>query len=271
MSFQDVLGQLPLLKSYTHILLVFSVANSQHESVLESLQCATKRLLSAFPFLAGVVVHKDIHPGRSGTFSVDLPNGAGQVTQALHIKDLSSILPDYVTLHAAKAPPAMLTGALVAPPRPAFPRVYTESTAPVLEIQASLINGGMLLTLAAQHNIIDATGIFYIAHVLAKTRGEDGKYQKEEPHPTPPKLPAIAERNGRLYTEPPDTAKQRDIVRIQMDARALFQRGPKGHPRRGIVYPIGFRSRGLQRLGERCADGMGLAAPFSRPSCAQEE
>ncbi|KAL4984795.1 hypothetical protein BDW68DRAFT_193358 [Aspergillus falconensis] len=170
MSFQDLLGQLPLLKSYTHILLVFSLPNSQRQPVLEALQCATKRLLATFPFLAGAVVHKALRPGHSGTFTVDIPEGdsSDKVHQILHIKDLTSILPDYAALHSAKAPPAMLPGPLVAPARPAFPRVYTESSAPVLEIQASLINEGLLVTLAAQHNVIDATGIFYVAHVLSR-------------------------------------------------------------------------------------------------------
>ncbi|KAL4994833.1 hypothetical protein BDV10DRAFT_175898 [Aspergillus recurvatus] len=170
MSFQDLLGQLPLLKSYTHILLVFSLPNPQRQPVLEALQCATRRLLVTFPFLSGAVVHTAPSPGHSGTFSVELPSGdsADRVHQILHIKDLSSILPDYATLRSAKAPPAMLPGPLVAPPRPAFPRVYTETSASVLEIQASLINEGLLLTLAAQHNVIDATGIFYIAHVLSR-------------------------------------------------------------------------------------------------------
>ncbi|KAL6235079.1 hypothetical protein BDW75DRAFT_210515 [Aspergillus navahoensis] len=170
MSFQDLLGQLPLLKSYTHILLVFSLPNSQRQPVLAALQCATRRLLATFPFLSGAAVHKVVRPGHSGTFTVDLSEGdpSDKVHQILHIKDLSSILPDYAALHSAKAPPAMLPGTLVAPARPAFPRVYTESSAPVLEIQASLINDGLLLTLAAQHNIIDATGILYIAHVLSR-------------------------------------------------------------------------------------------------------
>ncbi|KAL4974123.1 hypothetical protein BDW66DRAFT_92254 [Aspergillus desertorum] len=170
MSFEDLLGQLPLLKSYTHILLVFPLPNSQRQPVLEALQCATRRLLAAFPFLSGAVVHKAVRPGHSGTFTVDLPEGdpSDKVHQILHIKDLSSILPDYAALHSAKAPPAMLPGPLVAPARPAFPRVYPESSAPVLEIQASLINDGLLLTLAAQHNVVDATGMFYITHVLSR-------------------------------------------------------------------------------------------------------
>ncbi|KAL4816058.1 hypothetical protein BDW67DRAFT_162927 [Aspergillus spinulosporus] len=170
MSSQDLLGQLPLLKSYTHILLVFPLSNSQRQPVLEALQCATRRLLATFPFLSGAAVHQIPHPGHSGTFSVALLDGdsSNRVHQILHVKDLSSILPDYATLNSAKAPPAMLPGPLVAPPRPAFPRVYVESSAPVLEIQASLINEGLLLTLAAQHNVVDATGIFYIAHLLSK-------------------------------------------------------------------------------------------------------
>ncbi|KAL4734049.1 hypothetical protein BDV11DRAFT_209722 [Aspergillus similis] len=170
MSFQDLLGQLPLLKSYTHILLVFPLSNSQRHHVLEALQCATRRLLATFPFLSGAVVHQVPHPGHSGTFSVVLPEGdsSDRVHQILHVKDLSSILPDYAALESAKVPPTMLPGSLVAPPRPAFPRVYTESSAPVLEIQASLINDGLLLTLAAQHNVVDATGIFYIAHLLSR-------------------------------------------------------------------------------------------------------
>ncbi|KAL4770135.1 hypothetical protein BDW60DRAFT_193142 [Aspergillus nidulans var. acristatus] len=170
MSFQDLLGQLPLLKSYTHILLVFPLLNSQRQPVLEALQCATSRLLATFPFLSGAVVHQVPRPGHSGTFNVVLPEGdsSDRVHQILHVKELSSILPDYATLNSAKAPPAMLPGPLVAPPRPAFPRVYAESSAPVLEIQASLINEGLLLTLAAQHNVVDATGIFYIAHLLSR-------------------------------------------------------------------------------------------------------
>ncbi|KAL4919044.1 hypothetical protein BDW62DRAFT_47948 [Aspergillus aurantiobrunneus] len=173
MSLQDILGQLPLLKSYTHILLCFSLPDSQREPVLESLQCATKRILAAFPFLAGVVVHKDVCPGDSGTFTVegfDADNGGYEgepVKKIFHIKDLSDVLPPYATLHGAEAPPAMLPGSVVAPPRPAFPKVYTEDSVPVLEIQASLIHGGLLLDIAAQHNIIDATGIFYIAHILS--------------------------------------------------------------------------------------------------------
>ncbi|KAL2864367.1 uncharacterized protein BJX67DRAFT_383839 [Aspergillus lucknowensis] len=171
MSLQDILGQLPLLKSYTHILLCFSLPDSEREPVLEALQCATKRLLAAFPFLAGIVVHSGVAPGDSGTFAVEGYDDNGRSRKAqelLSIKDLTDALPPYSAVYSAHAPPSMLPGSLVAPPRAAFPRIYTEDAAPVLEMQASLVRGGLLLDIAAQHNVIDATGIFYIAHLLSK-------------------------------------------------------------------------------------------------------
>lgn len=174
MSLQDVLGQLPLLKSYTHVLLCFPLADSERKPVLESLQCATKRLLAAFPFLAGKVVHKDAGPGDSGSFSVEgfdadnVDSEREKVHEILRIKDVSDSLPAYTTFQAARAPPSMLPGPLLAPPRPSFPNTYTDESAPVLEIQASLLRGGLFLDIAAQHNVIDATGIFYIVHILSR-------------------------------------------------------------------------------------------------------
>ncbi|KAL3479702.1 hypothetical protein BJX99DRAFT_255425, partial [Aspergillus californicus] len=180
MSFQDILGQLPLLKSYTHVLLCFSLPDTERDPVLDALRSATKRLVAAFPFLAGTVIHTDIGEGNSGTFTVDFDpdSNNGRINQILQIKDLASVLPPYSTIRAAHAPPSMLPGSLVAPPRPAFPQRYTDATAPVLEIQASLVSGGLLLTIAAQHNIIDATGIFYIAHLLSRLMDADA-------HPNP--------------------------------------------------------------------------------------
>ncbi|KAL2844461.1 hypothetical protein BJX68DRAFT_257139 [Aspergillus pseudodeflectus] len=169
MSFQDILGQLPLLKSYTHILLCFSLPDSHREAALVSLQSATNRLIAAFPFLAGHVVHGGIAPGNSGAFTVeyDADNLPGH--SILTVQDISGLMPPYRTLSAAQASPSMLPGDIVAGPRPAFPKSYTDDEpAPVLEIQVSLLHGGLLLDIAAQHNIIDATGIFYIANLLFK-------------------------------------------------------------------------------------------------------
>ncbi|KAJ0416960.1 hypothetical protein BJY00DRAFT_316372 [Aspergillus carlsbadensis] len=174
MSLQDILGQLPLLKSYTHILLCFSLPDSDREPVLVSLQSATRRLIAAFPFLAGHVVHRGNSPGNSGSFTVEYDADHLPDHSILSVKDISSLLPAYSTFSAAQAPPSMLPGDIVAGPRPAFPKSYSDDEpAPVLEIQASLLHGGLLLDIAAQHNIIDATGIFYIANLLSKLMGPE--------------------------------------------------------------------------------------------------
>ncbi|PTU22072.1 hypothetical protein P175DRAFT_0434688 [Aspergillus ochraceoroseus IBT 24754] len=179
MAFQDVLGQLPLLKSYTHILFCFSLSDSDRDTVIAALQSATQHLLAAFPFLGGQVVHKQVRAGHSGYFTIEDWEIERKI---LHIRDLSDTLPSYAALCAARAPSYMLPGSLLAPPRPAFPLTYPQDgLAPVLEIQASLIQGGLLLDLAAQHNIIDATGIFHMAGLLARLMDSPpGDIQKPE-------------------------------------------------------------------------------------------
>ncbi|KAL2831659.1 hypothetical protein BJY01DRAFT_260404 [Aspergillus pseudoustus] len=220
MALQDVLGQLPLLKSYTHILLCFSLPDSEREAVLNALQCATKRLLAAFPFLAGNVVHRGIAPGNSGTFTVEYEadNNNPRNKSVLSIKDLSSLLPAYSTVSAAQAPPSMLPGPLVAAPRPAFPRVYNEEEepAPVLDMQASLITGGLLLDIAAQHNIVDATGIFYIAHQLSKLMDVDDDNPNPNLIPHADLLQGNCDRQNLVPLLPPDEPLSQDLLDIHM-------------------------------------------------------
>ncbi|KIA75957.1 hypothetical protein HK57_00240 [Aspergillus ustus] len=217
MALQDVLGQLPLLKSYTHILLCFSLPDSEREAVLSALQGATKRLLAAFPFLAGNVVHRGLAPGDSGTFTVEYEadNNNSNNKSVLSIKDLSSLLPAYNTISAAHAPPSMLPGSLVAAPRPAFPRVYNEEegkSAPVLDMQASLVTGGLLLDIAAQHNIVDATGIFYIAHQLSKLMDVNDNNNNAIPHAD--LLLGNCDRQKVIPLLPPDEPLPQDLLDI---------------------------------------------------------
>ncbi|KAL3462083.1 hypothetical protein BJX64DRAFT_288626 [Aspergillus heterothallicus] len=207
MALQDILGQLPLLKSYTHVLLCFSLPDSDREAVLAELQCATKRLLAAFPFLAGNVVHRGLAPGNSGTFTVEYDADNVPDKSVLFVKDVSNLLPAYTTLSAAQAPPSMLPGSIVASPRPAFPRVYNEESAPVLEIQASLVTDGLLLDIAAQHNIIDATGIFYIANLLSKL-------MDDHPNPIPQAdlLLGNCDRQNLIPLLPPEDPLPEDLA-----------------------------------------------------------
>ncbi|PYH94008.1 hypothetical protein BO71DRAFT_380399 [Aspergillus ellipticus CBS 707.79] len=169
---EDILGQLPILKSYTHILLCFPQPDpSQTPAILASLEAAAHQVLALFPFLAGQVINEGSSPTSSGVFKVARhPEWQSPDRQIVRIADHRTSMPPFATLLAAHAPSTMLPGALLSPPRPAFPQPYPDTTiAPVLDIQANLLSGGLILALAAQHSIIDASGIFQIASLLART------------------------------------------------------------------------------------------------------
>ncbi|RAK97279.1 transferase family protein [Aspergillus ibericus CBS 121593] len=170
---QDLLGQLPILQSYTHLLLCFPLPTPS--TILSTLEDAIQQLFTLIPILAGQVINEDVSATSSGTFTV-LPMSP-RPSPIIRIVDHTSnpSVPSYSSLRQAHFPSHMLPGALFSPPRPAFPIPYPEDTdpIPVLDLQANLLHGGLLLTLAAQHNIIDASGIFQVASLLARlTRGE---------------------------------------------------------------------------------------------------
>lgn len=173
---QDVIGQLPILKSYTHVLLCFPLTEGKRDSILTSLESAAHIVVSALPFLSGKVINEGAGPNNSGVFKVArFPRQESPGHRFVRVEDRSTVCPSYDELLAAHGPSAMLPGYLLGP-RKAFPEPYNDSEedpAPVLDIQANLITGGLLLDLAAQHNIIDASGIFQIANLLATAmRGE---------------------------------------------------------------------------------------------------
>lgn len=173
---EDVIGQLPMLKSYTHILLCFPLAESQLNEAIESLESAVRQVIKTFPFLAGKVVNEGKEPNSSGTFRVaPCETWESPDHQFVRVVDRSFMLASYDEIRGAHAPASMLPGSQLGY-RVAFPAHYHETEddpAPVLDIQCNLIRGGLLLDIAAQHNIIDASGIFQIASLIALSmRGE---------------------------------------------------------------------------------------------------
>jgi hypothetical protein len=63
----------------------------------------------------------------------------------------------------------------------AFPQLHDETTmgvAPVLTYQATFVRGGLFLDVAAQHNIMDGTGLFHSVRLLAEIM------RNEQPSPT---------------------------------------------------------------------------------------
>jgi hypothetical protein len=173
-----VLGQLPRLKTYTHVLLAFPLPKDLPlDDLIALLDTAIKHLEETFPWLAYQIVHQNNEPNNSGTFGL-APCTSNKI---LHIKDHTSTLPPYHTIFSTHGPVRSLPGTILAPV-PAFPQIYTDTSlnpAPVFTLQLTLIEGGIFLDVAAQHNVIDGGGLLRLLEHLAKSmRGES--FSEEE-------------------------------------------------------------------------------------------
>ncbi|PYH41018.1 uncharacterized protein BP01DRAFT_350087 [Aspergillus saccharolyticus JOP 1030-1] len=170
-KFQDHIGQLPSLKTYTHLLLSFPMSDGyfQRAAAIHALYAATEALITDFPWLAAEVKHEGRAPGNSGTFRLQsCPSSRPE--DLVIVRDASDLCPSYKELHAARGPCSMLPVRTLGPVV-CFPEQYEDSSlqpARVFVMQANFIRGGLLLDLAAQHNSIDDMGLHQCARLLAK-------------------------------------------------------------------------------------------------------
>ncbi|KAL9112780.1 MAG: hypothetical protein Q9227_003083 [Pyrenula ochraceoflavens] len=175
---RDVLGQLPFLKTYSHLLLIFPLDNDEasRANAIATLQSASLKLTEALPWLNGKVVNKGRGSGSSGTFEIEPCALFPRPFNILCVRDLSNICPPYYKLAKTLAPVAMLDGSVMGPHRAVFPESYQDSVvdpAWVMKVQASFIQGGLLVDMVAQHNILDLGGIEQCFNLLATAmRGE---------------------------------------------------------------------------------------------------
>ncbi|KAI4151185.1 MAG: hypothetical protein LQ341_000957 [Variospora aurantia] len=174
--YQDSIGQLARLKTYTHVLLCFPIADdSSPDLVILALQDAASKLTSAFPWLASRVINVGSRSGDSGVFKLAKCSSFATPDSVLRVKNCSSVCASYAEILRARGPFRMLQGKILGAVV-AFPETYEESEsdpAPVLVIQANLVHGGLLLDAATQHNFIDGGGLFQCMRLFAKAmRGE---------------------------------------------------------------------------------------------------
>ena len=175
--YQDILGQLARLKTYTHVLLCFPIPDDLHrDSVIEALEAAAWKLTSAFPWLTSKVINEGGGPGNSGVFKLAPCPSFAALDTMIRVKDGSDVCVSYGNITQARGPFSMLDGKILGPVK-AFPEIYKESQsdpAPVIAIQANFIKGGLLLDTATQHNLIDGSGLFQSMRLFAKAmRGDE--------------------------------------------------------------------------------------------------
>lgn len=170
---QDLIGSLPILRTYIPLCLCFKLdettATSQVEGTLTS---ALAKLADAFPFLAGRVVIEGINEGNSGVPKI-VPH---DTSIGLLINDVrqDASVPTSTELSKTHYPAKALNqdkllSSLVRDAYPADPNI----AAPVFQMEANFIRGGLLLMAVGNHHIMDATGLGLIIELLAKAlRGE---------------------------------------------------------------------------------------------------
>ncbi|KAJ5092598.1 hypothetical protein NUU61_007468 [Penicillium alfredii] len=164
---QDVFGQLPRMKGYTHLVLCFAHPPSiSRETIVQALEAAARRLTATFPWLAGKVINTGVGPGCTGAFIVE---PCYQTENILRFQDRADDCPSYEDIVRMNGASDLLDGSLLSA-ETSLPDSYTEtdtSPAPALTLTVSWIRNGLLLNCAAQHNVLDMGGIDQIFGLLA--------------------------------------------------------------------------------------------------------
>jgi len=163
---QDVMGSLPMLKRYIVVCLAFTLddTSTSRSEAERSLHDAVDRFGQAFPFLTGQVVMDGRREGHSGRPKV-IPL---QDHIQLDVKDLDEF-PSMQEIREAQYPFSMLDCKVLAPSiASSWSSEGFQQIAPVLMLQANFIRGGLLLTFAGNHMMMDMTGLGMTISLFSK-------------------------------------------------------------------------------------------------------
>ncbi|KAF3067395.1 Trichothecene 3-O-acetyltransferase [Daldinia childiae] len=168
--FQDVIGQFPQLKTYSHALAIFPLSPEvSQDSVVAALKDAINQIISKVPWLGEQVVHEGQGFGNSGVIRTrPLPSGISG-SDILYVRDCTNLCPSYDDIVQRGGPISSLDGNILCP-FPGFPMSYDVEKmgfAPVVAVQANFIKGGVILNTANQHNMVDTSGVFVFNSLLA--------------------------------------------------------------------------------------------------------
>ncbi|KAK0713558.1 hypothetical protein B0T26DRAFT_858248 [Lasiosphaeria miniovina] len=173
--YQDVLGQLPMLQVYSHVLYFFAMPEGvTAQDVVRDLEVAVTKVRRQVPWMGARIVNEGKGPGSSGLYR---PVACAPPQPAIDVKFIPDDAghPSYAELRTHKAPQSMIQTELLTPV-PAFPQKFDdsdESPAHVVRVQASFIRGGVIVDFAIAHNIADAGGHFGLVKLVAAAmRGE---------------------------------------------------------------------------------------------------
>lgn len=135
---------------------------------VETLEAGLKRLHTAFPWLAGRVVSEGATEDNTGVFKIRALGMQGRLT----VKDIRSdpSFPTMETFRQTKFPINALDQSVLAPRKTLIGVEQTppECSPEVLLLQATLINGGLILTFLGHHQAMDGIGQDHIIRLFSK-------------------------------------------------------------------------------------------------------
>ncbi|KAJ0423123.1 transferase family-domain-containing protein [Aspergillus carlsbadensis] len=137
---------------------------SAQTAAINTLKRGLDNLTRSFPWVAGQVVYEPPSETHTGRFKI---TGLGD-TPSLIVKDLSRdpSTPSMEELRQADFPFKFLDERAIAP-IPSYSGTMT-GPKPVLILQANFIPGGLVLTVAGQHQSMDYPGMGQLLHLLSK-------------------------------------------------------------------------------------------------------
>ncbi|KAL1881222.1 hypothetical protein Daus18300_001073 [Diaporthe australafricana] len=164
---QDVLGQLPFLDGYTHVLCGFQTSQStSRDEVVASLHASVAELCAKIPWLGWRVTTTSGHGKMQAQPWPEIPGG--RPYEMIRVKECDTILASFSELWRAGIPMTMLDRHVLTP-FPGLPEPHGLDPPPVATIQVNFIRGGVMLNLSVHHSIMDAPGIMQFTKLLAAT------------------------------------------------------------------------------------------------------
>lgn len=172
--YQDILGQLPMLQVYSHILYFFPTPQGiSPETIITHLENAIATVRQKVPWMGAQVVNIGRGPRNSGLYRVV---ACPSPVDLVDVRNLDNQMPLYAEFSNKRAPMSMIDTTLLTPV-PSFPTRFEgtdDNPAYVVRLQANFIEGGLVLDFVIHHNMADAGGHFGFVKMIAMAmRGDE--------------------------------------------------------------------------------------------------
>ncbi|KAI1332128.1 hypothetical protein F5Y16DRAFT_394829 [Xylariaceae sp. FL0255] len=177
--YQDVISQFPFLNGYTHLLRIFEVPERvSRDDIFGAIEKAYSKLCTQVPWLAEQVIAVEKGDG-SSVHMKSAPWPQSSPPNRVIRADKGTQLPSFSQLLESGCPFSSIPTEEIAP-CPGLPAPsHGLSPTPVMVVQATFIEGGVIINIGTHHNIIDGHGTLIIWNHLA-TLMSGGKLSEED-------------------------------------------------------------------------------------------